>query len=84
MKKVHPLHTFEQIKLLADSRRIEILRLLMAETATLSQLARKLKQSPAWVRHHTEKLLAANLIELDRISNGRCSSKRQGAQTKDR
>ena len=68
MQKVHPLRAFEQIKLLADARRIEILRLLMAEPATLSQLARTLGQSPAWVRHHTEKLLAANLIELDRIS----------------
>jgi hypothetical protein len=26
MQKVEPVHTFEQIKLLADSRRMEILR----------------------------------------------------------
>lgn len=67
MKKVHPIQTFEKIKLLADERRIEILRLLMAKPATLSQLARTLGQTPAWVRHHTEKLLAAELIEPDRI-----------------
>jgi putative molybdopterin biosynthesis protein len=67
MKKIHSIHTFEQIKILADERRIEILRLLMGEPATLSQLAKQLGQSAAWVRHHTEKLLAAELIELDRI-----------------
>ena len=67
MNKVHPIRAFEQIKLLADARRIEILRILMAKPATLSQLAQMLGQSPAWVRHHTEKLLEANLIELDRV-----------------
>jgi len=64
MEKVQPLKTFEQIKMLADSRRMEILRLLMAEPATLTQLARTLGQSPAWVRHHILALESANLIEL--------------------
>ena len=67
MKKVSPIHTFDQIKLLADTRRIEILRLLMAEPATLSQLAQTLGQSPAWVRHHIQKLLSADLIELGEV-----------------
>ena len=50
MDKVQPLHAFEQIKLLADSRRMRILRLLMAAPATLSQLADVLCQSPvSWV-----------------------------------
>lgn len=76
MKTIHPIHTFEQIKILADERRIEILRLLMAAPATLSQLAKQLGQSPAWVRHHTEKLLKAELIELDRIvKSGKVSEK---------
>ena len=64
MEKVQPLKTFEQIKLLADARRMEILRLLMAEPATLTQLAQTLGQSPAWVRHHILELESANLIEL--------------------
>lgn len=64
MEKVQPLQKFEQIKLLADARRMEILRLLMAEPATLTQLARTLGQSPAWVRHHILALESANLIEL--------------------
>ena len=76
MKKVHPIQTFEQIKVLADERRIEILRLLMATPSTLSQLAKTLGKSPAWVRHHTEKLLAAELIELDRVvKSGKVSEK---------
>ena len=76
MKKIHPIQTFEKIKILADERRIEILRLLMAEPATLSQLAQMLGQSPAWVRHHTEKLLTAELIELDSvITTGKITEK---------
>ena len=67
MDKVQPLHAFEQIKLLADSRRMRILRLLMAAPATLSQLAGVLCQSPAWVRHHVQKLEAAGLIELAEV-----------------
>ena len=69
MKKISVIQTFENIKLLADERRIQILSMLMAKPATLSQLAKELGKSPAWVRHHTEKLLAAKLIELDHISN---------------
>ncbi len=64
MKTVEPLHTFSQIKLLADPRRMQILRLLMAEPATLTHLARTLGRSPAWIRHHILALESADLIEL--------------------
>lgn len=64
MQKVETIHTFDQIKLLADSRRTEILRLLMDSPATLTHLARTLKQSPAWVRHHILALESGNLIEI--------------------
>ena len=67
MEKVETLHAFEQIKLLSDSRRLQILRLLMASPASLTQLARTLGQSPAWVRHHVLALESANLIELSEI-----------------
>jgi putative molybdopterin biosynthesis protein len=67
MQKVESVHTFEQIKLLADSRRMEILRLLMDSPATLTQLARTLKQSPAWIRHHILALESGNLIEVSEI-----------------
>ncbi len=67
MRKIQPIHAFEQIKQLADPRRLQILRLLMAEPATLSQLASVLRQSPAWVRHHILALQAAGLVELAEI-----------------
>ena len=67
MQKVEPIQTFEQIKLLADSRRMEILRLLMASPATLTQIAGKLRQSPARVRHHIKALESANLVKLAEV-----------------
>jgi putative molybdopterin biosynthesis protein len=67
MKKIRTNQSFEQIKLLADSRRMKLLRLLMASPATLTQLAKKLGQSPAWVRHHILALESAGLIELSEI-----------------
>lgn len=67
MQRVEPIHTFDQIKLLADSRRMEILRLLMASPATLTHLARNLKQSPAWIRHHILALESGGLIEVSEI-----------------
>jgi putative molybdopterin biosynthesis protein len=67
MKTVSPINSFEKIKLLADSRRMDILRLLMAAPATLTLLARTLKQSPAWVRHHILTLESAGLIEISEI-----------------
>ena len=67
MKKVEPLASFDKIKLLADSRRMDILRLLMASPATLTHLARTLKRSPAWIRHHILTLESANLVEVSEI-----------------
>jgi putative molybdopterin biosynthesis protein len=67
MKTVQPLHAFDKIKLLADSRRMDILRLLMASPATLTQLARTLKQSPAWIRHHMLALESAELVEVSEV-----------------
>ena len=67
MKKVETVHSFGDIKLLADSRRMEILRLLMASPATLTHLARMMKQSPAWIRHHILALESANLVEVSEI-----------------
>lgn len=64
MKIVETIHKFDRIKLLADSRRMDILRLLMASPATLTHLARILKRSPAWIRHHILALESADLVEL--------------------
>jgi molybdate-binding protein len=67
MKKVESIHSFGMIKLLADPRRLDILRLLMASPATLTRLARIMKQSPAWIRHHILALESANLVEVSEI-----------------
>ena len=67
MKNVAAVHSFGKIKLLADPRRMEILRLLMAAPATLTQLARTMKQSPAWIRHHLLALESADLVEVGEI-----------------
>ena len=76
MDKVETLHAFEQIKLLSDSRRLQILRLLMASPASLTQLAKTLHQSPAWVRHHILALETAELIELSEVrSTGKVTEK---------
>lgn len=67
MKKVDSISSFDKLKLLADSRRMDIVRLLMTSPATLTQLARTLKQSPAWIRHHLLTLESANLVEVSEV-----------------
>lgn len=67
MNRIDRLQTFEQLKILADARRMQILRLLMAAPATLTHLAGTLGQSPAWVRHHILALESANLVELAEV-----------------
>ena len=67
MQNLEPVRTFDQIKLLADPRRMAILRMLMVASATLTQLARSLGQSPAWIRHHTKLLESADLVEIVEI-----------------
>jgi len=67
MKKTASIHSFEQTKLLSDPRRRQLLRYLMASPATLTQLAGKVGQSPAWVRHHIQKLADVGLVEQAEI-----------------
>ena len=55
---------------------MEILRLLMASPATLTQLAQTLKRSPAWIRHHIKTLESAELVELIEVrTTGRVTEK---------
>ena len=68
MTTIELIDQFEQIKLLADPRRLEIVRLLLAGSASLTQLGSKLEQHPARVRHHLQKLEQAGLVELDEIT----------------
>jgi hypothetical protein len=52
MEKVDTLHAFGQLKILADFRRLEILRLLMADPAALTHLGQTLQKASGWVRQH--------------------------------
>jgi DNA-binding transcriptional ArsR family regulator len=56
------LKSFDQIKILADPRRLAILKKLMAKPASLSGLGRELGEHPAWIRHHLKQLEAAGLV----------------------
>jgi putative molybdopterin biosynthesis protein len=76
MEKFESLRSLDKIKLLSDPRRMEILRLLMASPSTLTQLARTLKRSPAWIRHHIKTLESAELVELAEVrTTGRVTEK---------
>jgi molybdate-binding protein/DNA-binding HxlR family transcriptional regulator len=76
MRKIEAVHSFGNIKLLSDPRRMDILRRLMASPATLTQLARTLKRSPAWIRHHILALESADLVEVSEIrKTGRVTEK---------
>jgi putative molybdopterin biosynthesis protein len=67
MDKVESLNSFEQIKLLSDSRRMAILRRLMASPATLTQLGREIGKHPAWIQHHIKALEAGGLVEIAEV-----------------
>jgi putative molybdopterin biosynthesis protein len=72
MFPIQPLRSFEQLKLLADTRRLAILKQLMSAPASLTMLGKALGEHPAWVRHHLKQLEAAGLVELveTRIQSG--------------
>lgn len=67
MDKLRHVERLEQIEVLADRRRLAILRLLMAEPSTLSQIGRALGEHPAWVRHHLKRLEHAGLVEMSTV-----------------
>ena len=66
MRGITRLVSPEQIRLLADGRRLAILRRLLAEPATLSQLGKAFGKHPAWIRHHVKVLESAGLVALAR------------------
>lgn len=58
------IERMDQVEAIADPHRLAILRTLMAEQATISQLGAQFGKHPAWVRYHVKKLEAVGLIEL--------------------
>lgn len=63
MSHMHRLRP-DQLKVLADPRRLAMLRRLMRAPATLSQLGREVNQHPAWVRHHLKQLEQVGLVRM--------------------
>jgi putative molybdopterin biosynthesis protein len=72
MLPIRPLQSFEQLKILADPRRLAILRQLMSGPASLTMLGKALDEYPAWIRHHLKQLEAIGLVEQveTRIQSG--------------
>jgi putative molybdopterin biosynthesis protein len=72
MNSIQTLRSFEQLKLLSDSRRLAILQQLMAGPASLTMLGKVIGEHPAWIRHHLKQLEASGLVELveTRIQSG--------------
>jgi putative molybdopterin biosynthesis protein len=64
MEHIETSNQINQFKVLGDERRVKILRYLMAEPATLSQLGEKLGIHPANVRYHLKQLEVAGLVTL--------------------
>ena len=76
MNTLERLQSLEKIKVLADPRRLAILRLLMVAPATLTQLAAQMGKSPAWIRHHMKSLESAGLVSLESVrTTGRVTEK---------
>jgi putative molybdopterin biosynthesis protein len=65
MSAVKTLSRYDQIKIVADARRLKLLRRLMAGPASLTDLGRHFGETPAHVRHHLKALEEAGLVELD-------------------
>jgi putative molybdopterin biosynthesis protein len=72
MSSITSIHSFDQLKLLADPRRLAILQHLMSAPATLTSIGNVIGEHPAWVRHHLKKLEDVGLVKLveTRIQSG--------------
>ena len=70
MKEVH-LANLEQMKLLADPRRIRIMEILCGEERTTKQVAEILGEPPTRLYHHVTALARVGLIQLTRTRQSR-------------
>ena len=69
MKKI-PIQRFQSetiLKILGDSTRAAILRMLMAKPATLTQIGEVLEKHPAQIRHHIKQMEKLGVIELESV-----------------
>jgi len=64
MKNLQSIKEASELKILGDEKRQRILRILMSQPATLSQIGKQLNIHAAKVRHHLKRLEEAGLVEL--------------------
>lgn len=64
MNQIKAPYSLEQLKIMADAHRFEILNRLTEKPATLTQLGKMLQKSPGWIRHHIKTLEKAGLVEM--------------------
>lgn len=60
--------TLDQLKILSDPSRLQILALLFDRDMSVSQIAQAMDITPATVHHHVSKLLEARLIKQTRTA----------------
>ena len=66
MYRLQTISDFAAIKVLADPRRLAILRALMLSSATLTHLGGEMDMHPAKVRYHLKLLEDVGLVKLER------------------
>lgn len=65
------LSAMDQINVLSDPKRLEILRMLMVKPWTISQIGRELDEYPAAIRYHIQRLVDSGLVELSELRASR-------------
>ncbi len=55
-KEIEILSALDQINVISDPRRLDILQMLMVEPRTISQIGREIGEYPAAIRYHIKKV----------------------------
>jgi putative molybdopterin biosynthesis protein len=66
-KEIEILSALDQINVISDPRRLDILQMLMVEPRTISQIGREIGEYPAAIRYHIKRLTDSGLVELNEI-----------------
>jgi len=67
MDSLKLLEKSARIKAVSDPRRLAILRSLMDQPMTISQLGREFKKPASWIRHHIKVLESVGIVHIDKI-----------------
>jgi putative molybdopterin biosynthesis protein len=67
VNEIEVLSAMDQINILSDPRRLDILQILMVKPRTISQIGRELGEYPAAIRYHIQRLEDSGLVELNEL-----------------